>query len=138
MGSTGWIGRRNVDSTGKAATLAAFHAGDEVQITEQGGKVTQLRKHAEATITSVNPKAGTVTVRMRDQNGKEVQRTFHLAEDAMYLDSTGRVATLDIFRAGDHVLVLEGEGRIKAIKKAENKGKTPTIQQPIHSKSGGK
>jgi hypothetical protein len=127
-----------VDSTGKPATLAAFHAGDEVQITEQGDKVTQLKKHAEATITNVNPKAGTLTVRMKDKNGKEVERTFHLAEDATYLDSTGRVATLEVFRAGDRVLVLEGEGRLKSIKKMEHNGKTPTIQQPTHKNSGGK
>ena len=40
-------------------------------------------------------------------------------EDAEYVDSNGRVAALDIFRNGDQVLVIEGEGRIQSIKKAD-------------------
>ncbi|HLJ94589.1 MAG TPA: hypothetical protein VKU02_15490 [Gemmataceae bacterium] len=123
------------DNNGKAATLAAFHTGDDVLITEKGDKITEVRKHAEATITKVDPRAGTVTVRMKDQNGKEVDRTFHLTEDAEYLDSSGRVATLDVFRSGDQVLVVESEGRIKAMKKAGHK--TPSGQIRGERKSGG-
>lgn len=125
------------DSTGKPASLAAFHTGDAILITQKGGNVTELRKHAEATITKVDPKAGTVTVRMKDKNGKDVERTFHLTEDVEYLDSTGRVATLDVFRSGDEILVVESEGKLQAMKKAGHTEKTPNHKNSDRKKSGG-
>jgi hypothetical protein len=77
-------------------------------------------KHHHATVTNVNPQKGTITLRMKNREGKDVERTFHLTEDVEYLDSTGRVAQADLFQSGDYVLVLEREGRINQVKK-ENK-----------------
>jgi uncharacterized protein YigE (DUF2233 family) len=109
------------DSAGRAAKLDAFRPGDDVLITQKSGKVTELRKHARATITHVDPDKGTVTVKMKDKNGKEVERTFNLTEDVEYLDSTGHVATLDVFKSGDEILIIESEGKIKELKKADHK-----------------
>ena len=108
--------------------------GDAVRIIEQNGKLaavqrqnpngSQANKGEEATITNVDAKKGTVTVRMKDQNGKDVERTFTLAEDARYFDSTGRVAAVpDVFRSGNEVLVVEEQGKLKQMQQKENEKK---------------
>lgn len=106
------------DADGRTAKLDDFRPGDKVLLTTKDGKVTQLRKHAEATITKVDAKAGTITVKMMDKSGKSIEKTFKLVEDAEYLDSAGHVAVLDVFRSGDEILLIESQGRIQAMKKA--------------------
>jgi hypothetical protein len=103
---------------GKTIKLDAFHHGDHVLIAEKDGKVTELRKEpSAATITHIDAKKGTIEVKMRDHDGKDVDKTFHLTEDAEYFDSTGNVAVMDVFRSGDQVLIVESEGKIKEMKK---------------------
>ena len=58
---------------------------------------------------------------MKDRAGKEIEKTFYLTEDAEYIDSTGKVATIDIFQSGDEVLIVESEGKIKELKKDTTK-----------------
>ena len=105
-------------SDGRSAKLDNFRPGDNVCITKHNDHVTEIRKHAEATITKINPKAGEITVKMPDRNGKEIEKTFELVEDAEYLDSSGRVAVLDVFKSGDDILIIESDGRVQAMKKA--------------------
>ena len=76
------------------------------------------KKGKEAKITKVDAKKGTVTVKMKD-HGKEVEKTFKLAEDIEYMDSTGKVASVDLFTAGDMVLVVERKGKICKMKKCD-------------------
>jgi uncharacterized protein YigE (DUF2233 family) len=126
------------DSDGKQAKIDDFKAGDDVVLTQKDGKVTEVKESDEATITKVDPKAGTVTLKTKDDNGKDVEKTFKLVEDAEYLDSSGRVAKLDIFRSGDQVLVIEGEGHIKGLKKSDKKsGDNATAQKPRTDKESG-
>ena len=127
-----------LDSAGKTAKLDAFHAGDDVCLTEKDDKVTEMRKHAEATITKVDAKAGTITVAMTGKDGKEVEKTFQLMEDAEYLDSTGRIARLEVFQSGDEILFIESDGMIKAVKKADEKEKTPVAKAASVKKSSDK
>ncbi len=88
----------------------------------------------KATITKVDAKHGTITVKMKDEHGKDVEKTFRLAEDIEYLDSTGEAARIDIFQSGDDVLVLEKEGKIKELwKDHSNKP-----EHNEHKGSGGK
>lgn len=128
------------DLAGKNAKLDDFKVGDDVLITQKDGKVTELKEDDEATITKVDAKAGTVTLKMRDKDGKETEKTFTLVEDAEYFDSVGRVATLDVFRSGDQVLVIESEGRIKELKKSDKKnhGATASNQRREDKKSSSK
>lgn len=113
------------NTAGQSMNLDALQAGEDVTITRHGEQVTEVRQNAEATITHVDAKAGTVTVSYPGPNGKAVQRTFHLVEDSEYLDSTGRVAAVDVFRSGDEVLFVEADGNIKMMKKsAKNEGPT--------------
>ena len=80
----------------------------------------------EAKITKVDAKKGTVTVKMQSE-GEEVEKTFKLAEDIEYMDSTGKVATAAIFTSGDLVLIVEAEGKITKMTKKE---KTNTKKKP--------
>ena len=95
----------------------------------------------QPTITKVNPRTGTVTVKMEDRRGKAVEKSFQLTDDIEYLDSTGRVATLDVFQCGDEVLIIEIEGKIKELKRATPAPSGPTqpktTAQPAVA-SGGK
>ncbi len=109
---------------GKAAKLDDLKPGDELRITEHDGKVTKIAKESAATITNVNPQTGTVTVKLIDENGKETTKTFHLTQDMEYVDSTGRVATLDVFRAGDRVLLVEEEGQLRGMRQPSNQNAT--------------
>jgi uncharacterized protein YigE (DUF2233 family) len=79
------------------------------------------KKGHEATITKVDAKKGTITVKMKDKTGKEVEKTFKLTDDIRYFDSTGRAARIDVFQSGNEVLVVEEEGRLREVHK---KGKT--------------
>jgi uncharacterized protein YuzE len=72
----------------------------------------------EAKITKMDGKKSTVTVKMQE-DGKDVEKTFKLAEDIEYQDSTGKVATIEIFTAGDMVLYVEVDGKITKMKKKE-------------------
>ncbi len=77
----------------------------------------------EATITKMDAKNGTMTVKMQSK-GKDVEKTFKLAEDIEYMDSTGKVATVDIFTSGDLVLIVERDGRIAKMKKKDKAATT--------------
>ncbi len=86
-------------------------------------KKTDDKGH-EAKITKVDAKNGTLTVKMKDKDGKETEKTFQLAETVRYIDSTGKVAAIDLFKSGDMVLVIEEEGKLKEVhqtKKHEEK-----------------
>ncbi len=122
---------KNTEANKAANDRSADHARDK---TNQGEK---------ATITKVNPKEGTVTLRMKDENGKDVTRTFHLTEDVRVIDdNTGRVAGLDVFQSGDDVLVVESKGRLQEMHRHpahENKGtENNKDNRRDNSKSGRK
>ena len=130
-------GAEYFDSNAKAAKIDAFKPGDHVLITERDGKIKELKKckdEAQATITKVDAKKGTVTVMMKDKEGKDVEKTFQLMDDVEYFDSTGRVATIEIFQSGDEVLLVETEGKIQELQKdtkakAGDKDKTPSAKK---------
>jgi uncharacterized protein YigE (DUF2233 family) len=81
---------------------------------------TDKNKGHEATITKVDAKNHSLTVKMKDKDGKEVEKTFKLAETVRYLDSTGKVAAIDIFKSGDMALVVEEEGQLKELHKKKD------------------
>ncbi len=117
-----------LDAHGKEAKIDSLKTGDDICVAEHDDKVTEVRKHAQATITKVDTKGGTITVKMADKDGKMTERTFRLVEDAEYVDSNGRVAVLDVFQSGDDVLFVEANGNIKAMKKADEQHSTAAKQ----------
>jgi hypothetical protein len=124
-----------LNSAGKDEKLASLKAGDDVCLTQKDDKVTELRQHAEAKITKVDTKAGTITVKMTDKDGKTVEKTFRLVEESEYADSTGRISVLEIFQSGDDILFVEADGTIKAMKKAAKQEQTASKDS---KKSSGK
>jgi hypothetical protein len=88
----------------------------------------------QAKITKIDPKAHTVTVKMKDKkSGKQVEKTFKLTEEVRYMDSTGRVVAADFFRNGNDVLVIEEEGQLKEMKQAK-KGQKSGGKKPSDKK----
>ncbi len=79
------------------------------------------KKAKEAKIVKMDSKKSTVVVKLKDEKGKEVEKTFKLAEDIEYMDSTGKVATVEIFTLGDMVLIVEAEGKVSKLKKCDKK-----------------
>jgi len=115
------------DCAGKAAAADTFHPGDQVLLVESDGQITKMKKNEkEATITKLDAKKGTATVKMQHE-GKEVEKTFKLADEIEYMDSTGKVATIEIFTLGDLVLYVESDGQITNMKK---KDKSDTSTKP--------
>ncbi len=88
----------------------------------------------KATITKVDTTAHTITVKMKDKDGKDVEKTFKLTEDIRYFDSTGKAAVIDVFKSGTDVLVIEEEGKLKEMRQ----DKTPAIKDKTPDKKDGK
>ena len=77
----------------------------------------------------MDPRAGTITVKMTGGKGKEVERVFQLTEDIQYVDSTGRVVCLDVLRCDNDILVIEMEGRIMELKRATSSSSAPATSK---------
>ena len=76
------------------------------------GQAKSDKKAKDAKITKLDAKMKTVTVKMKGTDkDKDVEKTFKLAEDIEYMDSTGKVATALIFTSGDLVLIIEARAR---------------------------
>jgi uncharacterized protein YigE (DUF2233 family) len=98
-------------------------------------KTEHNAKGEKAKIVNVNPKANTVTLEMKNKEGKEVKRTFHLTEDVRMIDeSTGRAAALDVFRSGDEVLVMEAQGKLKELHRHPHSEKGTTSSKENNKK----
>jgi hypothetical protein len=104
---------------------AAFVVGDRQTA---GAQDKTDKKAKEAKITKMDVKNRTATVKMPSKiKGDDIEKTFKLAEEIEYMDSTGKIATIDYFTAGDLVLIVEEEGTISKMKmktKSDTKKKT--------------
>jgi hypothetical protein len=83
-------------------------------------KKDQAEMQSKATISNVDVKNHTVTVKMKDKEGKDRERTFKLTEDIRYFDSTGKAVALDVFRSGHLVLIVEREGMLKELRQEKD------------------
>ena len=106
---------------GLTLSLGAAPAEDK----KTGDKKDAGKGH-EATITKIDAKNNTLTVKMKDKDGKDTEKTFKLTETVRYLDSTGKVVAVDVFKSGDYVLVLEADGQLKEVHQA----KKPDTKKP--------
>lgn len=94
------------------------------------------KEHTKATITKMDAKKRMVSVKMKDKEGKDADKTFYLTEDAEYFDSTGKVAVIEVFQSGDEVLIIENDGKIKEMKK-DTKGHSGDQVKPLSAKKPG-
>ncbi len=94
--------------------------------TKDAAKDKKDGKKEQATITKVDAKNNTVTVKMKDKDGKDVEKTFQLTgEVRMFEEPSGKAAAIDIFSAGNDVLLVEEEGKLVELHKNTTKDKTP-------------
>ncbi len=103
---------------GKATEFNVFRAGDQVVLLSRQGDLTELRqagRPVRAEIVDINPSAGTVKVKMKDETGKEVEKNFRLAGQIRYMDSLGRAAEAKVLHAGDQVAVIVNQGQLQEI-----------------------
>jgi hypothetical protein len=88
----------------------------------QGEDKKEVDKKAKAaTITKVDPVKKSVSVKCKDTEGKDTEKTFKLDDEIRYLDSTGKVAVIDVFQVGNDVLIIEEDGKLKEMRKAAPK-----------------
>lgn len=93
------------------------------------------KKGEKAHIVKVDAKNGTVTVKMKDKDGKETEKKFTLTGEEQIFDDNGktvRMADIDVFRSGDYVLIVERDGKLREMHKQKESKK------PESNKSGGK
>jgi len=77
-------------------------------------------KPQQAKITNVDTRLGAVTVRIKDSQGREMEKTFTVAPGVRYFDSRGRRVTLDIFTQGNDVSLIEQGGKLLEMKVKNN------------------
>jgi hypothetical protein len=112
-----------LDALGNATKLDNFKMGDQVRISEKSGKLNELKQCQEqiqATITKVDTAKGEITLTLKAGIGKTTQKVFVLIEEAEYIDNTGEVDAVDVFKSGDEVLLIESNGQLSELKQASN------------------
>ena len=102
-----------------AGVLALFFVG----LAFADDQTKTKKNEVKATIEKVDPQNGTITVKMKNKAGKEVEKTYMLTADIEYLDSTGKVAKVDVFRAGDEVLIVTAKGKLKSVQMNKDRDK---------------
>jgi inorganic pyrophosphatase/exopolyphosphatase len=119
-------------------TMLAFLAGgvfaDDAKTSKD--KPEKDKNARKATVTKVDAKKGTVTLKMKGKDGKDHETTFTLTEDVRMWDDKGNVAVIDVFRSGDEILVVEREGKLKAMQKGK-KGDRSGTSTGTNKKPGG-
>jgi len=106
-------------------TLVMAAAGQNAKDKTGQNAKEKAGKGQQATITKVDAKSQSVTVKMKDKSGKEVEKTFKLTEDIRYFDSTGKAAAIDVFQSGDDILVITAEGTLKEV---HRRGQTSAVR----------
>jgi zinc and cadmium transporter len=84
------------------------------------GFIAYLEPHehdSKATIVNIDGKAGTVTLKIKGDNGKESEKTFTSGEETEY------VVGLEDFRPGEEVVLTEQGGKLKRLKKEHDEEK---------------
>lgn len=92
-----------------------IRVGGVILAVERHGKLAELRLPDEpappaagrAIVADVDPEKKTITLRMADASGRQVERTFRLTGDLDLYDEAGKVAQLGLFKLGRVVLATE-------------------------------
>jgi hypothetical protein len=89
--------------------LALFGLAQAQQQDQKGAKNEHVTK---ATIVKVNPTQNTITVKMKDKSGKEVERTIELKGGVKAFNEKGEATRVDVFREGNSLYVVERDERV--------------------------
>jgi hypothetical protein len=68
-------------------------------------------------IVGVDVNKGTVTVKIGDREGKEIERTFRLGDRFQATDEAGKAISLRVFRPGDTVRFTERDGKLRELRR---------------------
>ena len=69
------------------------------------------------TIARVDVTRGTVTVRIGGRDGREFEKTFRFGDDTRATDEAGKDVSVQIFRPGDRVRLLERDGKLRELRR---------------------
>src|SRR5271170_3014465 len=78
-------------------------------------------KH-QATVTNVDLQTHMLTVKMKDRDGKDVQRTFNFEPNSRFTDENGKTAQWNSLKAGDQVSLTEKQGQLQQLTKVNPLG----------------
>jgi uncharacterized protein YigE (DUF2233 family) len=98
--------------------------------TAQEDKGAKNERVTKATIIKVDAAKNTVTVRMKDKNGKEVERTIELAGSVKAFNEKGEARRVDIFREGGNLYVVEREERVYELRSTPQRPGAKDEKQP--------
>jgi hypothetical protein len=127
-----------LNANGDKVKLDSFKAGDEVTVIQSNDHVITMRKLLRANIMKIDFQSGTIIIKMKDKNGKEVERAFRLIEDVEYVDGTGPIDAIGMFRSGDYILFVAANGRIIGMRKADRQNNVTNSKYDLENKSKSK
>lgn len=76
------------------------------------------RAGVNGVVVKVDAAHHAVTVRLKDAEGKEVEKTFRLSDNADVTDESGKAVGLDALEAGAAVTLVEKAGRLIELRRA--------------------
>jgi hypothetical protein len=81
----------------------------------------------KAKIVRIDPAKQTITVNMKDKEGKQVQRTFQLKGSLKAFNEKGEASRVDVFQEGNTLYVVERNERVFELRATpEHKNKEGT------------
>ena len=87
-------------------------------------------KSMHVTISKIDSKNHTLSVKTMDENGKEHEQSLQLSNDVKYLNSAGKDAKADSFKTGDDVCVMEKDGKVTRCAKRPKRRSRKSIAKP--------
>jgi Ca2+-binding EF-hand superfamily protein len=90
-------------------------------------------KPKNATITNVDPRKGTITLKYTDEQGKPQEKTFQLTSDVRLLNETGRLVNIDVFQSANEALIVEREGKLRELRRAPQLGRLSRLSDSVRT-----
>jgi Ca2+-binding EF-hand superfamily protein len=100
-----------------ALAVVALSASGLRSADDKDKKDKDADKPTAATVVKVDAKKGEITLKIKDAQGKEHEKTFRLTKDVRLLDETGRVVAIDVFQSGNDALIVEREGKLQEVRR---------------------
>jgi len=69
-------------------------------------------------VVKMDAKDHAVTIRLKDADGKEVEKTFAVGDGLQVTDESGKASSLDAVQPGDVVVAVERGGRLAELRRA--------------------
>ncbi len=116
-----------------AFVLLAQASGQQTQNQQQRadqGVGTNKEHVTKATVVSIDPDKNTITLKMKDKNGKQVERTVELKGGVKVFNDKGEATRVEVFRRGNTMYVVERQERVYELRTTpEHRGGTNADQK---------